>query len=135
MSIHHLDGSNGIPFETLMAAATLHAYRSAEMHACHACGQRLADLTIGEALALREERGWNLDVPWTGTTGDGDLDARLAEAFRALLARRSLDERLRFIEAEVWSPQMFPHPAAPVDLYRETLMRWWLDLFEGSAPR
>lgn len=122
----------GCTIEQLMAAANIHAYQSASMHAVRACGRRLADLSIGEALALRADHGWNLDVPWTGTTDDSALDRRLACAFRALLARATLDERLRWIEHEVWSPSDFPHPARPADPYHEALMRWWLELY-GEA--
>lgn len=94
--------------------------------------KRLADLTVCDALAIW--RAWTVDVPFCGTTGDDVLDRRLADAFRAILLRATLDERLRFIEGEVWSPDDFPHPASPTDRYRETLMRWWLDLYHEGTP-
>jgi len=93
----------------------------------------LSGLTICDALAIF--RVWGADIPFTGSTGDRDLDLRLAQAFRALLACSSLDECFRFIEREVWRPEMFPHPDAPADRYCETLMRWWLDLFEEARRR
>lgn len=125
-------------FDRLMVAARLHVHAKARRRAWDACNKPLEDLNLREALAFHDDPlapDWVLDFPWTGSTGDADLDARLAEAFRALLACATLEARLRFIEGEVWRPQMFPHPAAPADLYRETLMRWWLDLFEEAAVR
>lgn len=126
-----------VAWDELMTAARIHAYNSANMRSVRAYGQRLADLTISEALRLHAgpSGGWNLDVPWTGSSGDADLDARLAQAYRALLACSSHDDCLRFIEREVWRPEMFPHPDAPADRYCETLTRWWLDLFEEARCR
>ncbi|EHK57662.1 hypothetical protein [Allomesorhizobium alhagi] len=75
---------------------------------------------------------WHLDCPPAGTTGDIALDKRLADAFRALIARPDLPSRLTWLEGEVFLTDHFPNPNAPADRYRATLIRWWLDL-HGEA--
>lgn len=86
--------------------------------------------------------GWTLDVPPTGTTGDHDLDLRLADAFRALLALPDASARHEWLERAVFSTDDFvpaprhadfPPAAAQPSRYREILIRWWLDIFNETG--
>lgn len=86
----------------------------------------------GISAALDHWSTWAADVAPTGSTGDEAQDSRLADAFRSLVALRSMDERLRWIEAAVFSTSDFVPASAPADPYRETLMRWWLDIFKSE---
>ncbi len=96
------------------------------------CEAALRDMSICDALAIWSS--WTCDVPFFGATGDETYDRRIAAAFRHLLGCSGLDQRLTWIEGEVWRPEDFPHPSAAADAYRETLMRWWLDLYgEGRG--
>lgn len=84
--------------------------------------------------ALSMWRDWNVDVPPTGVTGNPVADKRLADAFRTLAALKTRDERFAAIEHWVWMRHDFPPPGAVTDPYRATLLRWWLEIFEGGAP-
>lgn len=87
-------------------------------------------VTFSTALALWSD--WPLDIPPTGATGEAACDKRLAAAFRTLAAMPDLEQRLRWIEAGLFSTNDFPPPNAPVDRYRAALTQWWLDLFESQ---
>lgn len=92
------------------------------------CGLR--DLTICDALAIWSS--WQADVPFDGPTGSAALDVLLADAFRAMLACATLPQRLAWLERQLAQQGEFPYSARPADRYIETLMRWWLDLFEEA---
>lgn len=88
--------------------------------------------------ALRLWTTWLLDVPPTGSTGERVTDRRLTSVFRALAALPDHASRFALLERYLFSQHDFPPPGAPRDLFRETLMRWWLDIFEsqqsGAVP-
>lgn len=92
----------------------------------------LPGLTIADALAIWP-RVYACDVPFTGSTGDPDLDDRLVAAFRALQPL-SFDDRLAWIEAETFSLDQVP-PTVAADPYRAVLTRWWLDLWDERFGR
>lgn len=87
---------------------------------------------IGITAALAQWSTWSADIAPTGSTGDDAQDRRLADAFRALVELPTMDARLRWIEAAVFSTSDFVPVSAPADPYRETLMRWWLDIFKSE---
>lgn len=78
--------------------------------------------TILEALATWS--AWHADVSPLGATGDYALDMMLADAFRALLYRPCLNDRLDWLGREV-ARRGQPH------VYRAQMIRWWLDLHEA----
>jgi hypothetical protein len=79
--------------------------------------------TITEALDMWES--WHSDCSPLGCTGDYGLDMRLADAFRDLLYRPELCDRLEWIERQLREPR---HRAAD-DRYQAELIKWWLELF------
>lgn len=96
---------------------------------------RSVPVSVSIVAALRIWRTWSIDIPPTGATGDQDADRRLARFFHELAAADGQDARLRLIEAHVFARASdFTPPGAPVDLFRETVMRWWLDIFDDLTP-
>jgi len=86
--------------------------------------------TVRVTNALALWGSWSLDIPPTGSTGNAALDRKLSDAFRSLAALPTAELRFTWIEREVFSTSDFPSPNAPTDRYRETLMRWWMELFD-----
>ncbi|RUW81547.1 hypothetical protein [Mesorhizobium sp. M2A.F.Ca.ET.067.02.1.1] len=85
--------------------------------------------TISQALDMWE--AWHSDCSPLGCTGNYTLDMRLADAFRDLLYRPELCDRLDWIERQLREPR---HRAAG-DRYHAELIKWWLELFAaGSLP-
>lgn len=76
---------------------------------------------------------WSVDIPPTGSTGDAFADKRLADAFRVLTGLDSSTARQQWIESRVFSTNDFPPPNQPADLYRATLIAWWLAIHDCSA--
>jgi hypothetical protein len=104
-------------------------YASGAACPCPAC----RPVSIVEALATWSKL--SIEFPFLGATGDVSLDRRLADALRALIAAPTLDDRLRWLEGEVFlGGSDFPPPAQPVNRYRAVLIRWWLDLYEDDRP-
>ncbi len=85
---------------------------------------------IVEALSLC--RSWPHDEPPVGNPIDKATDYKLALAFRVLVDMVSDRERLRWLERQVWQPDDFPAPHAPVDHFRMALIAWWLDIHEAQ---
>lgn len=83
-------------------------------------------LTILDALDTWSS--WHSDSSPLGTTGDYALDMQLADAFRALLYRPSLNDRLDWLSREIQQPKC----RARDDLYHAEIIGWWLDLFEAA---
>lgn len=74
---------------------------------------------------------WHLDISPLGETGDFALDLRLADAFRALIYRHSLKDRLDWLCREVQRPRK----RVGDDDYHAELISWWLDIYEAEkAP-
>lgn len=90
-----------------------------------------AEPTIAQALALWAG-SWSIDVPPTGGTGDADADKALSAAYRELAQLPGTDARQTWIEERVWRATEFPLPGQPTDIVRNTLLQWWLELFEAS---
>lgn len=84
------------------------------------------DATIVGALDMWS--AWHADSSPLGATGDYALDMLLADAFRNLLYRPALKDRLDWIEREVRRPRRRPVD----DLYHAELIAWWLDLFGAT---
>lgn len=83
--------------------------------------------------ALELWSGWAIDVSPTGATGDDAADKRLADAFRVLISLDDAPARQQWIESQVFSTNDFPPPNQPADLYRTTLIAWWLAIHDCSA--
>lgn len=92
----------------------------------------LAGATIVDALATWAT--WTCAMSFAGPSGDATLDAKLGKAFAALIGCGGFTERLRWIEAELFTLDDFPSPARPADAYRTTLIHWWLDLYASRQP-
>lgn len=81
--------------------------------------------------ALDAWSSWLCDQSPLGPTGDFGLDMQLADAFRALLYRPALKDRLAWIEREIKRPRR----RAADGRYPAELCAWWLDLWEAEkAP-
>lgn len=65
------------------------------------------------------------------STGDAGVDRRLRDAFYALLDIGTKQDRLVEIERLLFTTNDFPPPDSPPDLYRVTLTRWWLAIFNS----
>lgn len=115
-------------------AATVHAFSLGKISRNPTqSGQAGQDpAPAGIVAALRMWSAWSLDVPPTGPTGDAALDKRLACAFRALAHLPDAATRFAWIENRLFTTNDFPPPNAPVDRYRETLMRWWQDIYQSQ---
>lgn len=82
--------------------------------------------TVVDALAMWSE--WNCEISPLGSTGDYGLDIRLSDAFRAMLYRPVLNDRLRWLEREAKRPA-----TSQRDLrYRAEMIAWWLDVYEAE---
>jgi hypothetical protein len=81
--------------------------------------------TIIDALAMWST--WHGDVSPLGATGDYALDMKLADAFRALLYRPSLNDRLDWIYRETQRPRR-----AGDARYIAEIVSWWLTIHEAS---
>lgn len=79
--------------------------------------------TITQALDMWGS--WHADYSPLGRTGEYALDMQLADAFRDLLFRPALRDRLNWIERELRQPRK----RARDDCYHAELIKWWLDLF------
>lgn len=90
----------------------------------------MADLpTIIDALGMWSS--WHGDASPLGPTGDYTLDMHLADAFRALLYRPALKDRMAWIEREIRRPGW----RASDRRYLAEICAWWLDLWEAEkAP-
>jgi hypothetical protein len=87
------------------------------------------DATIVGALDMWSS--WHAESSPLGATGDYALDMLLADAFRHLLYRPALKDRLDWIEREIRRPRRRPLD----DLYHAELIAWWLDLWDaGKLP-
>lgn len=84
-------------------------------------------------IALRVWSTWALDIPPTGTTGDKLADKLIAQAFRHLLERPDTERRLRWLEANLTTidPPLLRH--APSEIYRQTMLGWWLQLYDDRG--
>lgn len=80
--------------------------------------------TIREALDMWSH--WHGDSSPIGPTGDFALDMQLADAFRALLYRPVLKDRLNWIERELRTGQR-RRPSD--DRYHAAIIAWWLELY------
>ncbi|MES0071897.1 hypothetical protein [Mesorhizobium sp. M0058] len=84
---------------------------------------------ILDALAMWAE--WHADMSPLGPTGDYGVDMQLADAFRAMLYRPALKDRLAWIEREIRRPRR----RLADGRYPGELCAWWLDLWEAEkAP-
>lgn len=87
----------------------------------------MSEPTIVEALAMWSD--WNCEISPLGPTGDYVLDVRLADAFRMLLYRPDLTERLNWLEREARRPVL----VRPRDhRYRCELLSWWLEIWHAE---
>jgi hypothetical protein len=85
--------------------------------------------TITQALDMWGS--WHADCSPLGCTGDYALDMQLADAFRALLYRPALKDRLEWIERECWNCGHRQHDHR----YFAEIIRWWLAIWEAEkAP-
>lgn len=81
--------------------------------------------------ALDMWSSWHSDWSPLGATGIYSLDMQLGDAFRHLLYRPVLRDRLAWIERQLRRPRRRDRD----DRYQAELMKWWLDLFEAEkAP-
>lgn len=81
--------------------------------------------------ALEMWGSWHRDCSPLGCTGDYTLDMQLADAFRHLLYRLALNDRLTWIEREIKRPRK----RGADNRYQAELCTWWLDLWEAEkAP-
>jgi hypothetical protein len=78
--------------------------------------------------ALEMWSTWHGDMSPLGSTGDYALDMLLADAFRALLYRPALQDRLDWIERELHRRTI----KRVSDRYNAHLIRWWNDMFEAT---
>lgn len=86
--------------------------------------------SITDALAMWSE--WHADISPMGPTGDFALDMQLADAFRALVYRPVLKDRLTWIERELRSGKR-RRPGD--DRYHAAIISWWLELYGAEkAP-
>jgi hypothetical protein len=72
------------------------------------------------------------DVPPCDATGDAAIDKKLADMFRRLLALPDARSRESLIEDETAEATLMPRPGAAPDLYRKTLISWWLAIYEAE---
>jgi hypothetical protein len=89
--------------------------------------------TVSIVPALKLWGTWSIDIPPTGSTGNAVADRTVAEAFRILVDLPDTEARLRWIEDNVFRPAWTPQPASAPDLFRSTLMTWWLEIYEDSV--
>ena len=81
--------------------------------------------------ALEHWGSWHADTSPLGATGDYALDMRLADAFRHLLYRPALKDRLTWIEREMKRPRK----RGADNRYQAEICAWWLDLWAAEkAP-
>ncbi|PWJ88395.1 hypothetical protein C8D77_111118 [Mesorhizobium loti] len=86
--------------------------------------------TITEALAMWSH--WHCDISPLGPRGDYALDMQLADAFRALLYRPALKDRLAWIEREL---RRASRRRPSDDRYHAEIISWWLAIWETEkAP-
>ncbi|BCH11976.1 hypothetical protein MesoLj131c_62340 [Mesorhizobium sp. 131-3-5] len=78
--------------------------------------------------ALDMWSAWHCDWSPLGATGNYTLDMQLGDAFRHLLYRPVLGDRLSWIERQLRRPRR----RGLDDRYQAELMKWWLDLFEAE---
>jgi hypothetical protein len=85
---------------------------------------------INDALAFWSH--WHGDISPLGPTGDFALDMQLADAFRHLLYRPALKDRLNWIERELTAARR----RRPLDdRYHAEIISWWLAIWEAEkAP-
>lgn len=86
----------------------------------------MTDHAILNALGMFSS--WHGETSPLGTTGDYATDMQLADAFRALLYRPALADRLDWIEREVSKPKRRPTD----DLYHAEIISWWLSIWEAE---
>ncbi|RWB67570.1 hypothetical protein [Mesorhizobium sp.] len=87
------------------------------------------DTSIIDALGIYGE--WHGDISPLGATGDYALDMMLADAFRMMLFRPDIKDRLDWIQREVAKAQRRPRDRD----YVAELASWWLDLWDAAkAP-
>jgi hypothetical protein len=80
--------------------------------------------------ALQMWGSWHADYSPLGCTGDYALDMQLADAFRHLLYRPALKDRLNWIERELGAT---PRPSD--DRFHAEIISWWLAIWEAEkAP-
>lgn len=85
---------------------------------------------INDALAMWSS--WHADCSPLGCTGDYGLDMQLADAFRHLLYRPALKDRLTWIERELKAAQ---RRRPRDDRYHAEIISWWLAIWEAQkAP-
>lgn len=71
---------------------------------------------------------WHADISPLGSTGDYALDMLLADAFRALLYRPAINDRLSWLEREARRARR-----VGIDpLYHTHLARWHAAIFEAE---
>jgi hypothetical protein len=73
---------------------------------------------------------WFGDVPPCDSTGDAQVDKKLADVFRRLLTLPDAARRESFLEDETADASLMPRPGEPVNLYRKVLISWWLAIYE-----
>lgn len=82
--------------------------------------------SILDALAIWSH--WHGDCSPLGCTGTYALDMQLADAFRALLYRPALNDRLNWLFDEVGAAQRRKDDSR----YCTELVSWWLSIFEAE---
>jgi hypothetical protein len=75
---------------------------------------------------------WHGDLPPCDATGDAAIDKKLADMFRRLLVLPDARSRESLIEDETVEATLMPRPGAAPDLYRKTLISWWLAIYEAE---